>query len=53
MINEVNLSNPICPKDVLLKYSSNADNLTMKEVSDIASNINMTNEELHMIFKSK
>ncbi len=53
MINEVNLSNPICPKDVLLKYSSNADNLTMKEISDIASNINMTNEELYMIYKSK
>ncbi len=53
MIKEVNLSNPICPKDVLLKYSSNPDNLTMKELSDIASNINMTDEELNMIYKSK
>ena len=53
MIDEVNLANPICPKDVLLKYSSNANNLTMKEISDIASNINMTNDELYMIFRSK
>ena len=53
MIKEVNLANEICPKDVLLKYSSNADNLTMKEISDIASNVNMTDELLNMIYRSK
>jgi len=53
MIKEVNLSNPVCPKDVLLKYSSNPDNLTMKELSDIASNINMTDEEMNMVYRSK
>ena len=53
MIKEVNLANEICPKDVLLKYSNNANNLTMKEISDIASNSSMTNEMLNMIYRSK
>jgi len=53
MLKEVNLNNPICPKDVLLKYSSNVDNLTMKEVSDIAGNPSMTKELLEMVFRSK
>ncbi len=50
---DINLSNPICPKDVLLKYSSNADNLTMKQISDLASNPSMTDELLNMIYRSK
>lgn len=53
MVKDINLANEICPKDVLLKYSSNANNLTMKEVSDIASNSSMTNELLDMVYRSK
>ena len=53
MLKDINLANEICPKDVLLKYSNNANNLTMKEISDIASNSSMTNEMLNMIYRSK